>query len=237
MILVVNWPNRKSMSIKDLGIKYLCILRHPKWWFSGKNHVLSSKIRGWGSYDFHMEKSTVKKSNIKIIGRQNQLSLNNCEISNCNIFIRGEGHQLIVDKDVQLHNASIRIIGWNNIIHFGSSSTVGSGQIVCGGKGISIQIGKDCMFSDEIDIWSTDTHSVLQDGVLINEPKSIIIGDHVWCGKGVTILKGVTIGDNAVIGMRSLVTKDIRPATLNVGSPIKEIRSGIEWTRTNPNNE
>lgn len=92
------------------------------------------------------------------------------------------------------------------------------------------------MFADGIVIWSTDTHSVIKDGVLLNEPKSINIGNHVWCGKDVGILKGVTIGGNAVIGMRSLVTKDIRPGTQNVGSPAKEIREGIEWTRINPNN-
>ena len=142
----------------------------------------------------------------------------------------------MIEEGVRLHNVSIRIIGWNNLVHIGSASTVGSGQIVCGGKGISIRIGKECMFADGVDIWSTDIHSVLQDGVLVNVPESITIGDHVWLGKDVAVLKGVNIGDNAVVGLRSLVTKDIRPGTLNVGSPAKEIREGIEWTRENPNN-
>ena len=93
------------------------------------------------------------------------------------------------------------------------------------------------MIADEVDIWSTDTHSVLQDGKLVNEPASIIIGNHVWIGKDVAILKGVTIGDNAVIGMRSMVTKDVPSATLSVGSPARVIREGIDWNRWNPNNE
>ena len=75
------------------------------------------------------------------------------------------------------------------------------------------------MIAEGVDIWSTDTHSVFQDGQLVNKPESIIIGDHVWIGKDVAILKGVTIGDNAVVGMRSMVTKDVPPATLSVGSP------------------
>ena len=203
------------MSIRDRVVKCWCVLNHPKWWFNGDNYVLLSKIKGLGTNDLNTEKSVIKKCDIKIIGRNNDIKLNRCELFNCNIFMRGEGHRLVIEN---------------------GESTVGSGQIVCGGKGISIHIGKECMFADGVDIWSTDTHSVLQEGVLVNEPESITIGDHVWLGKDVAVLKGVTIGDNAVVGMRSLVTNDIRPGTLNVGSPAKEIRGGIEWTRENPNN-
>ena len=62
-------------------------------------------------------------------------------------------------------------------------------------------------------------------------------GHSIQTAKDVTILKGVTIGDDAVIGIRSVVTKDIKPGTLNVGSPSKEIQSGIDWSRINPDNE
>ena len=224
------------MSFRDRFLKIFCILTHRKWWFNGENTVFLSKIRGLRASILLAKKSVIKKSSITMAGKQHNIILNNCEIFNCNIYLRGEGHRLVIEDGVRLHNVSIRIIGWDNLIHISSGSTFGSGQVVCGGKGISIKVGKNCMFAGGTDIWSTDTHSVLQDGVLVNEPKSITIGDHVWCGKDVAILKGVTIGDNAVIGMRSLVTKDIRPGTLNVGSPAKEIREGIDWTRINPNN-
>ena len=225
-----------EMKIKDLCIKAWSILSHPKWWFNGKNQIMLSKVNCRGSNKLRGKKSFINKSDILVVGSRVEIELEGCELFNCNIFVRGEGHHLVIEDGVRLHNVSIRIIGWNNLVHIGSASTVGSGQIVCGGKGISIHIGKECMFADGVDIWSTDTHSVLQEGVLVNEPESITIGDHVWLGKDVAVLKGVTIGDNAVIGMRSLVTKDIRPGTLNVGSPAKEIREGIEWTRVNPNN-
>ena len=224
------------MSLRDRFLKIFCILTHRKWWFNGENTVFLSKIRGLRASILLAKKSVIKKSSITMAGKQHNIILNNCEIFNCNIYLRGEGHRLVIEDGVRLHNVSIRIIGWDNLIHISSGSTFGSGQVVCGGKGISIKVGKNCMFAGGTDIWSTDTHSVLQEGVLVNEPESITIGDHVWLGKDVAVLKGVTIGDNAVIGMRSLVTKDIRPGTLNVGSPAKEIREGIEWTRENPNN-
>jgi acetyltransferase-like isoleucine patch superfamily enzyme len=54
---------------------------------------------------------------------------------------------------------------------------------------------------------------------------SIEIGNDVWIGYGVHILEGVKIGNGAVIGACSLVTKDIEPYTINVGVPTKKIKN------------
>ncbi|EKD48281.1 MAG: acetyltransferase [uncultured bacterium] len=51
----------------------------------------------------------------------------------------------------------------------------------------------------------------------------IKIGDYVWIGTNCTILPGVTIGDGAVIGAGSVVTKDIPSYKIAVGSPAKPI--------------
>ncbi len=45
------------------------------------------------------------------------------------------------------------------------------------------------------------------------------IGDHVWVASDCTVLKGVTIGEHAVVGARSLVTRDVPPHTLVLGAP------------------
>jgi acetyltransferase-like isoleucine patch superfamily enzyme len=51
------------------------------------------------------------------------------------------------------------------------------------------------------------------------------IGNNVWMGENVTILKGVTIGDNVIIGIGSIVTKDIPSNSIAVGVPAKVIGS------------
>lgn len=56
-------------------------------------------------------------------------------------------------------------------------------------------------------------------------PKPVVIGNNVWIGASVTILPGVTIGDNAIIGAGSVVTKDIPANSVAVGSPCKVIKS------------
>ena len=52
----------------------------------------------------------------------------------------------------------------------------------------------------------------------------IKIEKNVWIGEFVSILQGVTIGEGAIIGTMSVVTKDIPPYTIAVGSPAKPIK-------------
>lgn len=52
----------------------------------------------------------------------------------------------------------------------------------------------------------------------------IIIGNNVWIGYEAVIMSGVTIGDGAIIGARSVVTKDIPPYTIVGGVPARQIR-------------
>ena len=54
--------------------------------------------------------------------------------------------------------------------------------------------------------------------------KPVNIGDNVWLGAGVTVLPGVTIGENTVIGAHSLVTKDVPANVLAFGTPCRVIR-------------
>ena len=52
----------------------------------------------------------------------------------------------------------------------------------------------------------------------------ITVGNSVWFGANVTVLPGVTIGDNVVIGAGSVVTKDIPSGVIAVGSPCRVLR-------------
>jgi maltose O-acetyltransferase len=89
-----------------------------------------------------------------------------------------------------------------------------------------ITIGKDVMIGPKTVIWGRD-HGVSKDIPMKSQPhskKPIMISDDVWIGANVTILKGVKIGDGAVIGAGSVVTKDIPPYAIAVGNPAKVIK-------------
>lgn len=217
-------------------IVLLGILSHPGRWFKEKTTVVKTRFKGTKENQIITDSSVIKKSGIRFFGKDNTVRLQKADLYNTTVFLRGKGHALIVDDNVKIYNTHIKIIGNNNTVHIGAGTSCGGGEIICGGNGISITIGKNCVFAEGMDIWSTDTHSITQDGQLVNVPKSIRIGDHVWAGKDVAILKGVTIGDGAVIGMRSIVTRDLGEKTLNLGSPARTIRENIDWSLKNPNN-
>ena len=217
-------------------IVLLGILSHPVRWFKEKTTVVKTRFKGTKGNQIVTGSSVLKKSGIRFFGKDNTVRLQKADLYNTTVFLRGKGHALIVDENAKIYNTHIKIIGNNNTVHIGAGTSFGGGMIICGGNGISITVGKDCVFAEGIDIWSTDTHSITQDGQLVNTPKSIRIGNHVWAGKDVVILKGVSIGNGAVIGMRSIVTHDLGERTLSIGSPAKTIRENIDWSLKNPNN-
>ena len=55
-------------------------------------------------------------------------------------------------------------------------------------------------------------------------PKKIVIKDYAWIGSKSVILPGVTIGENAVVGAGSIVTKDVPDNAIVAGNPAKIIK-------------
>ncbi|MHB0880823.1 sugar O-acetyltransferase [Paenibacillus sp. SEL1] len=60
----------------------------------------------------------------------------------------------------------------------------------------------------------------------------ITVGNNVWIGGNVSVLPGVTIGDNSIIGAGSVVTKDIPSGVIAAGNPCKVIRKITEDDKT-----
>jgi UDP-3-O-[3-hydroxymyristoyl] glucosamine N-acyltransferase len=50
-----------------------------------------------------------------------------------------------------------------------------------------------------------------------------VIGRHVYIGMGATILPGVTVGDNAIVGAGSVVHDDVEPGAVVVGNPARPV--------------
>ena len=57
----------------------------------------------------------------------------------------------------------------------------------------------------------------------------VTIGDRVWIGCRATVLKGVTIGDGAVVAACSVVTRDVPPRALVAGNPARVVREDVTW--------
>jgi UDP-2-acetamido-3-amino-2,3-dideoxy-glucuronate N-acetyltransferase len=84
-----------------------------------------------------------------------------------------------------------------------------------------VEIGEDTQLGPGSLITTTD-HDYR--GELETSFKSVIIGKGVWIGANVTVLPGIEIGDYAVIGAGSVVTKNIPPRAVAVGVPARVIK-------------
>ena len=88
-----------------------------------------------------------------------------------------------------------------------------------------IEIGDRVLFGPNVQLYAA-THPVeaelRAEGLEYALP--ITIGDDVWLGGAVVVLPGVTIGDRAVIGAGSVVTKDVAAGVVAAGNPCRPIR-------------
>jgi maltose O-acetyltransferase len=91
----------------------------------------------------------------------------------------------------------------------------------------SIRIGSKCRIGDFVQIFDCDFHEVdparRDSGVGRINP--VALGNNVWLGSRVIVLRGVSIGDNSVVGAGSVVTHSIPSNSLAVGVPAKVVRT------------
>ena len=91
-----------------------------------------------------------------------------------------------------------------------------------------VEIGEHCMFANQCFVSDADHRfddpelPVPWQGFRSKGPTRI--GDNVWCGWGVVITSGVTVGDRCVIGANSVVTRDLPARSVAAGAPAKVIR-------------
>jgi acetyltransferase-like isoleucine patch superfamily enzyme len=141
-----------------------------------------------------------------------------------NIFRTYSNTKIILGNNVRLHKgveiyldapgAKIEI---GNRTYINRRSTIACKQ--------EIIIGEDCAISWDVTILDTDYHDI--EGQI--QTKKVEIGNRVWIGCKATILKGVRIGDGAIVAAGSVVTKDVPPYSIVAGNPARVIREGVKW--------
>lgn len=93
----------------------------------------------------------------------------------------------------------------------------------------TIRIGKGTMVAPNCVITDSDFHAMWPPETRLDTPAferdaDVTIGQHVWLGMRCIVLKGVTIGDGAIVAAGSVVTRDVPPATLVAGVPARVVR-------------
>ena len=158
-------------------------------------------------------------------------------IRETSFFISGDNNMIKVGAGCSIMLGQFHVEGNSNRIQLGEGVTIhgrDSGAVhMAVDEGSKIVIGNDCMFSNDIQIRSSDSHSILDmNGKRINPAEDIHIGQHVWIGMRATILKGCKISDYCIVAAGSICTREYNESNCIIGgNPAKVIKHEVDWDR------
>ena len=170
---------------------------------------------------------------------------------NLDLQVSGENNRLSIERPAEVTNLKIVLTGEASV-SIGAGcilrnlfiyATPGSCLVIGQGVGFNgpvqvllhepktITIGDHSLIGTGVLITVSDMHSILDaaTGKRINHARDVTIAPRVWVAHSSFVLKGATIGEGSVIGANSVVTGEIPPNCIAVGSPARVTRRGITW--------
>jgi acetyltransferase-like isoleucine patch superfamily enzyme len=110
--------------------------------------------------------------------------------------------------------------GGSGYIRFGSYCIVAPGVRIR--SAIGVQLGDNCMLAESVFITDADWHDHYH-RIYPGKRAAVVLEDNVWVGDRASICKGVTIGENSIVGAASVVTRDIPRNVIAVGNPARAV--------------
>jgi acetyltransferase-like isoleucine patch superfamily enzyme len=140
------------------------------------------------------------------------------------VLVRNYG-RITIGERLLMYGSTVRcelVADPGGIIEIGDRVFINYGVSISAHK--LVKIGNRCQIGNYTLIMDNDYHQA-GDKTTLGESKPIILEDDVWLGARVIVLKGVTIGQGAVIGAGSVVTRSIPPRSVAVGQPAKVVKT------------
>lgn len=204
--------------------------------YSLSNHCYSlfQKIRNLNSLKVINKGLSRLEKDVR--GSNNTIEIGENSILNkVKIYIRGNGNKIVIGKNCRIYSQCSFWMEGNGIqIILGDNTSVQYMTHFCAQENNRrIILGNNCMISNKVTFRTSDSHSILDaySEIRLNPPKDIKIGNHVWVAAQAIILKGADIGDNCIIGSRSVVTKVFPANCLAVGMPAIIVKKDVTWDR------
>lgn len=145
--------------------------------------------------------------------------------------------KILIGKNTHVRG-ELLLFAYGGEIHIGDNCYVGEGTRIWSGD--RIFIGNDVLISHNVNIVDSNSHELNHversegyknlilhghpavKGSIITSP--ITINDHVWISFNVCLLKGVTVGEGAIVAAGSVVTKDVPAFTIVAGNPARVVK-------------
>lgn len=165
----------------------------------------------------------VAKKRFNDFGTESIIAKPFLQLTGCNNIIIGNNTTI-------LSNCRLAVYGNSNKanITIGNNCYIGFGFSVLSCSEAEINIGDDVLFASNV-IVTNENHGIDPESDIpyMDQPlkaKNVSIGNGCWIGEKVCILSGVSIGEKAIIGAGSVVTKSIPGYSIAVGNPARIIK-------------
>lgn len=156
----------------------------------------------------------------------------------------GEGYHFIRPWNVEIFGAPVEVGRFTHIVCSADkkiklviwSEAKGCGHISIGDyclvspgvritSAAKVTIANNCMIANGAYISDADWHGIYDRLQTVGDSAPVALQENVWIGDSAIICKGVTIGENSIVGAGSVVAKDIPPNSIAVGNPAKVVKT------------
>ncbi|WP_342639136.1 hypothetical protein [Vibrio metschnikovii] len=222
---MLNWLRRrlrKKLAVKPVLKQETVKVSKPAKWV--KDIALDNEVS--------IDATANLKGSIVIKGQGNRVSFAKGVTFKGDLTIEGNHNEITLGRECVVRGRLL-LKGKKQQIVIGEKTTFGSVYILCQ-EGCNVHIGRWCMFSRDIEIRTTDAHSVVDvsSRKRLNTPESVVIGDHVWVGVGALLSKGTVLANDSIVGAFSFVNTVFTEENIIVaGTPAKLVKRGVTWQR------
>lgn len=136
-----------------------------------------------------------------------------------------KGTKIVIEEGVQIDSfVKIKPVGGTGDVYIGKNSYINSGVVIYSGNGV--HIGEDVLIASNCTLAPVNHQYKLKSTKIVEQrfqPSrgGILIEEDVWIGANSVILDGAILRTGCVVGANSLVSKELEPYSINVGSPTK----------------
>jgi acetyltransferase-like isoleucine patch superfamily enzyme len=124
-------------------------------------------------------------------------------------------------------DSNIRLVIWgqkegSGAIRIGDYCLVSPGVRIS--SAVAIDIGNNCMLANGVYVTDADWHGIYDRLDTIGQAAPVVLKENVWIGDSAIICKGVTVGENSIVGAGSIVTSDIPDNCVAAGNPARVVK-------------
>jgi acetyltransferase-like isoleucine patch superfamily enzyme/coenzyme F420-reducing hydrogenase beta subunit len=221
---------KKKLRLIKQGLKTVSFmgLSVRTWWLFIYCNLFSKNIKSNSKISFRPRKycrlDIHKTARLTINGSltmgQQQVSTSHKETR---LLLESNAKMVVTGNYTMYADSYIRVVKNGELILHSGFINEGV-QITCASK---VNIGEGCVIARDVIIRDYDGHTIDIPNYEIAKP--ITIGNHVWIGNRAMVLKGVKIGEGAIIAAGAVVTKDVPAHCVAGGVPAKVMKENIKW--------